>query len=347
MLNVIERLDRDKFAPAICVLKKGGKLDQEVEAQGIPLLELPFMTRARPYRTLISRARQLALPFQPHQFQLWHSFHYGDDYTEPLIARLGGAKAWVYTKKNMNWHRRAWHVRTLMATRAAAQNTDMLGQFFAAPYHNRKIHLIPRGVVATKFAGAVPALKLRERLDIPAEHYLVGCVAQLVPVKGHPTLLAAAADLPDVHLLLAGKPLDSAYAERLHEQAAELGISQRVTFLDYVEDIPAFLAELDLFVFPSRMEGSPVALLEAMASGCAAIANDVAGSHDLIVHGDSGWLVPAEDQRALATALRELLDQPELRRQLGEAAQRRVATHYTIEQEVAAHEKMYAEALGW
>ncbi|MCB0005005.1 MAG: glycosyltransferase family 4 protein [Anaerolineales bacterium] len=351
MLNIIERLDRAKFAPAVCVLAKGGKLDKVVVEMGIPLLELPFLTKAKPYLSLRRRVRQLAEPFRPYQFALWHSFHYSDDYTEPLIARAAGAQAWVYTKKNMNWHRRAWQLRTLLATRVAAQNSDMLKEFFASPLHRRKAHFVPRGVIVDQFRQAQPMLGLRGQLSIPADRHLIGCVAQLLPVKGHPTLINALVQVPDAHLLLAGKPLDEQYATQLRQQVAELGLGERVTFLDFVDDIPAFLAEIDLFVLPTwarwRKEGCPVALLEAMASGCACIATDIPGSRDLVIEGVTGRLVPPEQSEPMAAAIQDLLNQPKLRQTLGEAASARVATHYTIEQEVAAHEKMYAEALGW
>ena len=84
-----------------------------------------------------------------------------------------------------------------------------------------------------------------------------------------------------------------------------------------------------------------------MASGCACIATDIPGARDLVVHTESGWLVPPEQIELLAAALQHLLDRPEQRQRLGRAAQARIAAHYTIEHEVAAHEKLYAEALGW
>ncbi|MCB0014063.1 MAG: glycosyltransferase, partial [Anaerolineales bacterium] len=77
------------------------------------------------------------------------------------------------------------------------------------------------------------------------------------------------------------------------------------------------------------------------------IATDIPGSRDLVIEGVTGRLVPPEQSEPMAAAIQDLLNQPKLRQTLGEAASARVATHYTIEQEVAAHEKMYAEALGW
>ncbi|HVO31341.1 MAG TPA: hypothetical protein VMV18_11410, partial [bacterium] len=110
MLNIIERLDRARFEPGVMVLRRGGKLDAEVERLGIPLIAHQFTIPARPYHTLLRRAREAAAPLRDGRWELWHSFHYGDDYTEPLIARAAGARGWIFTKKNMNWHRRAWHV---------------------------------------------------------------------------------------------------------------------------------------------------------------------------------------------------------------------------------------------
>ena len=350
MLNIVERLDRARFDPSIAVLKRGGALDAEVERLGIPLLEHQFTIPARPYHTLPGRARQAAAPFRGHRFVLWHSFHYGDDYTEPLIARAAGARGWIYTKKNMNWHANAWHVRSLLARRIAAQNTDMMRDYFSGIAYRAKARLIPRGVDVVKFSPSVPPrLRLREQLAIPAEALVITSVAQLLPVKGHPVLLLAAASVKGAHLLLAGGDAKSEYADSLRGQAKRHGVLDRVHFLGRVEDVPALLAETDVFALATRghghEEGCPVALLEAMAAGRACLATDVAGSRDLIVNGQSGTLVPPGDPLAMGQAIERLAKSPGDRRRLGHAALTRVMEHYTIDHEVRAHEALYTEAL--
>jgi glycosyltransferase involved in cell wall biosynthesis len=148
-------------------------------------------------------------------------------------------------------------------------------------------------------------------------------------------------------LVLAGKPGDESYVNRLHLLAQQLNIAQRIHFLGSVENIPALNAEIDIFVFPSRrMEGCPVALLEAMACGLPCIATNIPGSQDIIEHGASGILVPPEAPDALADALRQLINSASERARLGVAARQRILEHYTIEREVAAHEALYAEILG-
>ncbi len=350
MFNILERLDRNKFLPSICVLRRGGKLDAEVERLGIPLLELPFTVDAKPYWSLLERSRRAAEVFRPYRFNLWHSFHYAGEYTEPIIARFAGARAWVYTKKAMGWGSRAWKIRSLLATRIVADNSDMLRVMFDRPRFARKVKVIHHGIPADQYAPTDKRLALRKHLGIGSRQIVVTCVAHLLPVKGQTTLIEALSQMPDGHLLLAGMPLDVEYVHALHAQVKKHGLEGRVHFLGAVADVPALLSETDVFVLPTwakwRMEGCPVALLEAMSCACACIATDIPGSRDLIEHGKSGLLVPAEDSRTLAAALRRLVASPEERTAFGIAARERVIDRFTIEHEVAAHEQMYSELLG-
>ncbi|HYX21964.1 MAG TPA: glycosyltransferase, partial [Thermoanaerobaculia bacterium] len=328
MLNIVERIDRGRFAPSICTLKPGGNLESEIERLGIPYMHAAFAVPARPLATLALRAHRAAAAFRPRGFVLWHSFHYLDDYTEPLVARFAGARAWIYTKKNMNWNRRSWWLRSALASRVAAQNTDMVRDFFASPLLRKKTVLLPRGVDTERFRPDVPPrLGLRERLGVPADAVVAGCVAQLLPVKGHPTLIDAIARVPGLRLWLAGKALDEKYAAGLRDRVRALGLEDRVAFLGEVQDVPAFLAELDVFVLPTwnewRMEGCPVALLEAMSSGRTCVATDIPGSRDIVESDRSGILVPPQDAGALSDVLERLIRDAPRRRALGEAARER------------------------
>jgi glycosyltransferase involved in cell wall biosynthesis len=348
MLNIVERLDRRRFAPSICVLKKGGDLDKEVERLGIPLLEAPFTIPARPYTSLLWRARRAARPFREGGYKIWHSFHYLDDYTEAIIARMAGAWAWVYTKKNYNWGCRAWYLRTFFATRIVALNSDMLRDFFSSALFAHKVRLIPRGVSTDIFdPNTPPRLELRQRFHIPEDSILVGCVANLTPVKGQPTLIQAVAKTPGTHLFLAGNVHDHDYAIFLADLSRSLETQNRVHFLGGIKDVSGFLAEMDIFVLPTwgkwRMEGCPVALLEAMSSGRACIATDIPGSRDLIEHQKSGLLVQPESVENLTQALHRLVCSDETRKALGKGARERVLQNFSIENEAVAHMNAYEE----
>jgi len=251
----------------------------------------------------------------------------------------------------MNWHSRAWQLRSIFAKRIAAQNTDMLDLFFSNPYFRHKTKLIPRGVDLQKFSPQPIAHGYyRQQFGIPADELVISCVAQLVPVKDHPNLIRAAVQLPGAHFLLAGSTTDEAYFDELQRQVEQNGVFDRVHFLGKMSDIPAFLTETNIFVLPTkgsgRMEGCPVALLEAMACGKACVATDIPGSRDIIEDGISGLLVEPENADALAKAINRLTEDKDLREKMGIAARQRVETSFSIEREVAAHEQLYLELMG-
>lgn len=344
LFEVARRLNRRHFAPAICVSRRGGRLEAEIEAAGIPLFAAPFVVAARPLLGLAARVREAAAAFAPRGFALWHSLHYLDDYTEPLIARAAGAR-FVFTKKNMSWNRRSWLLRSLLSRRIAAQNTEMLRRFFAGWPLAAKTTYLPRGVDTERFKPASrPERNTRLR---------VGCVAHLLPVKGQDRLLAAVAGLPGVELHLAGRALDPDFHRRLLGDIQALGLGDRVHLHGEVVDIPSFLHNLDVFVLATRpsgrMEGCPVALLEAMASGLPVLAPRIPGAADLLEAPGSGILLPAEDGAfvaALQHELSRLAREGELLGALAHGARQRVLQEFSIEQEVSRHERLYHEMLG-
>ena len=227
MLNVIERLHRGRFSPAIAVLKKGGDLEKRIHELGIPLMEAPFVIAAKPYLSLPFRARRAAAVFRGGGFRLWHSFHYADDYTESLIARWSGAR-WMFTKKNMGWGSRGWKVRCRLAVRIAAQNSTM-PQTFLQPF-KAKVKVIPP-TVDTQAYRPERSPVWRQRLGIPDGEALVGHCAHFVPVKNHLFLLRALARCRErFHVLFAGRLGESDYARQVVQLAEELGLKSRVHF---------------------------------------------------------------------------------------------------------------------
>jgi glycosyltransferase involved in cell wall biosynthesis len=346
MLNIVERLDRNIYAPTICVQKRGGKLEREIERQGIPLLEAPFTTTARPYPTLAYRCWKLAKFFRPHRFKLWHSFHYSDDYTEPLIARFAGCRNWMYTKKNMMWRGRAWKMRTYFARAIAAQNSEMIESFFVSRNARSKARLVPCSVDASTFTPGERASMNGASTTFDAAP-LIGCVANILPIKGQACLIEALPSIPGARLLLAGPFLDENYRQSLSDRAQELGLNDRVAFLGPVSDVVGFLRSLDVFILPTEPpgEGCSAALLEAMACGKGCVATSVGGSKDVIEHGASGLLVKPGDVSEIIDAIRRLLDDANLCSSMGVAARLRVEQRYDIWHEVKAYQDIYASLL--
>jgi glycosyltransferase involved in cell wall biosynthesis len=155
-------------------------------------------------------------------------------------------------------------------------------------------------------------------------------VARLAEVKGQRTLLAALAEL-DATAVLVGRDLehDGGYEQQLRAEADRLGVSDRVVFAGYRDDVPALLAGCDVFCLPSSAEGLPLVVLEAMAAGKPVVATTVGGVPELVVQGETGLLVAPGDVDALRRALAGLLADPERARRLGAAGRERVRASFT------------------
>lgn len=172
---------------------------------------------------------------------------------------------------------------------------------------------------------------------------LVLTPARLDAQKGHATLFAAIAEVPDAVFVLAGEGPER---EPLEALAGRLGIDDRVRFLGRREDVPELLAACDLFCLPSLYEGSSLAVLEAMAAGIPIVSSAIGGTDELIEDGRSGLLVPPGDAVALAAALRRALAEPELGVEMAVRARERVDGGLRREQMAARVADVYRELLG-
>ncbi|MFO0952930.1 MAG: glycosyltransferase [Isosphaeraceae bacterium] len=215
-----------------------------------------------------------------------------------------------------------------------------------------RLAVIPNAVDPAPFDQAAsqalprPALGLA---DVPEDARLILYVGRLDAQKGLTTLLEAlsrpSVTGPDWHLALAG---DGPERDRLQAEAASRpGLAGRVHWLGHRSDVPALLAASDLLILPSLWEGMPNAVLEAMAARRPVVATAVEGTTDLVVPGETGWLVPPGDADALESALTEALADLERLRQFGEAGRARVEAHFTPGQTVRAYERLWAGVLGF
>lgn len=149
-------------------------------------------------------------------------------------------------------------------------------------------------------------------------------VARVAPQKGLVHAVRAMPEVvrqfPNAQLVSVGALTDSRYVERIRREATALGVADRVHLLGPRRDIGSLLRACDVFLFPSNYEGQGIALVEAMATGCACIASDIGPMKELLVDGVTGRLVPPGDPSGLAAAVCELLSRPDLRQRLGAAA---------------------------
>ena len=198
-----------------------------------------------------------------------------------------------------------------------------------------KTQVIPNGVDTDRFR---PASHAHDRKRV-----VIGTVGNLRPVKNHPLLIQACGDLVrrgvDLEVRIAGEGEERANTIAL---AASIGLEDRFELFGRVEDVPAFLQDLDVFVLSSDSEQHPNALNEAMACGLACVSTRVGCVDELLDEGACGKIVSPGNQEELVAALDELISRSELRRQLGSTARQRASDRYGLKRMLSAYDTLYS-----
>jgi glycosyltransferase involved in cell wall biosynthesis len=204
-----------------------------------------------------------------------------------------------------------------------------------------RLRLIQGGVDVQAVQSAHPVG--REALGIPGGEPLLLWVGRLDPIKGLDVLVEATAVLNrtgPVRVAIVG---EGPYRAELERLAGHAGLADRFHLLGRRDDVPRLLKLADVFVFPSRTEGLPNALLEAMAAGLPVVTTDAPGCRDLIAHGRTGLIVPVDDAAALAREVERVLSDADLSRRLGQAAAADATRNFMLDKTFRAYRALYAE----
>ena len=342
------RLDRERFDVRV-VAFRGGALADWLEHENIPvtvlgtrrkwdLLKVPVLTE------FLRRER----------ISLVHSHLFRADLAGRPAARLAAVPHVVHTAHTGEGRFRPWQFayarflsgycdRIICPSEAAFQYHKARSGLPAHVYT-----VIPNGVDSAAFAGDDERRReLRGQWKIGADQVVAAYVGRLAPDKGIDVLLAAIS-----HLGARGSPVDVVIAgdgkkRHLVENFIAHGEGgNRCRLLGFVDDVPGLLSAVDMLVMPSRWEGWPLAVGEAMAAGLPVIGTDVPGVRDLVVDGQTGALIERGNVVALSEAIIRLAGDAKLRARLGRAGRKRIREEFPIEATVAAHEKLYEDVVG-
>lgn len=225
---------------------------------------------------------------------------------------------WLYTTLNARWEKRALEKTGTVV----AVSEQVRAQLADAGIRRDATEVIHNGVDTSEFK---PGPANRSALGLPENVPLALFVGEIrTPRKNLDTVLEALASVPSLHLAVVGDRDGSPYPR----MAERIGVSDRVRFMGFRQDVPDLMRAADLFVFPSRYEACSLVLLEAMASGLPIVTAQTAGGAELVEDCFGRVLPDPNDEQALARALRTLIDDPEQLDQMARAA-RSAATHHT------------------
>ena len=330
-----------------------------MQALGIEKYFLPRMVRdVAPLRDL-STLRELVRTIRENRYDLVHTHCSKAGAVGRLAAMICRVPA-VHTPHGHIFYGYFGHVPTsffVIVERWLARHTRKLISLTDAETREslergigrrEQYVTIPSGVALATFRDIDPAAgsSFRQSLGIPADAVVAASIGRLVRIKGFDVLLEsfeqAGEQYPDLHLVIAG---DGEERDRLADDAARRGLSERVHFAGHLDDVRPVLSAADLFVLASRNEGMGRAIIEAMAASVPVLATRPGGLPTLIEHARTGLLVEPEDAGRLGDALVQLVESVDLRHALGSAGADSVDPAYDEQTMIDGLAAIYCEVL--
>lgn len=343
--NLAASLDPDRFRAILCLFSPGWLQERcksrDVRTHVIPTHGMMDWRWALQFKRLLRQ----------EQVDLIHAHEFDANVQGTFVAAMCGIPlvATVHGK-NYFWEK----LRRRLAYRWVSRRATMvavsqnLKQFIIEKVgvSPDRLKVIYNGVDALPYCKEADVDQCRRELGLPEGDRIVGVVGNLYPVKGHQYLIdsipAVLKECPDTSFVFAGR---GQLEPELKEQVHRLGLDKRVYFLGLRQDIPRILALLDVFVLPSLSEGLSMAILEAMIAGKPVVATQVGGNPELVLDGETGFLVPPRDSQALASGLVTLLTNRQRAVQFAENGKRRAEGQFSLRTMVRAYQTLYDECL--
>jgi glycosyltransferase involved in cell wall biosynthesis len=354
VLELVKRLDKERFRPVVLNLSNGGPMEREYKAVlGSNLISLKrkgkydFLCLYRACRILRKMKVDVVQPFlTPATFFTL------------LPALLCRTPVKIVTERNS--------VRDKdyggFGYRLYLRVEDFLTRFVDWAVANSqagKEYLIKRGIKPSRTKVIYNGIdtsqltcdsevvsQVRRKLDLTPDSKVVGMVARMFPAKRHDIFLQAAAivnrAIPDTRFVLLGDGLLRSNLEKLSQ---ELGLVSKVIFVGEQRDVVPYLSTFDVFALSSDTEGLSLSICEAMALGKPVVATNVGGNQELVVDGNTGFLVPPGDPEALSEAMIRLLRDHDMAQAMGRRGKEKVMSQLSLERYVNEYQSLYEETL--
>ena len=357
--QLVFNMDRSRFSFTVACLSEGG-VEFAAELSQIPGVQA-FSHDMKRYRIdPLSDAKvffQLARYIRKGEFDLIHAHASKPGYLA-RVAAIGTGIPVLYSPHGFSFHQgvsrpKSWiyaFLERLVApfTRFIITVSDGEREL-ARQYRvgsDSLFVVIHTGINPEPFRSEVEISQQKKMLGIPIAAPVVGAVGRLSVQKSPHDFVQMAAIVhqrqPDVHFMWVGTgPLDSDVRALCHN----LGLDSIVHFAGQRKDVPILLQILDCFVLPSRWEGFPIVVLEALASGTPVVATDIPGTREAIEHGRNGWLAPAGDYEALAEFVLDILENPERRSTFAKNGRKRTDEEFVTIKMISALESIYLSAI--
>lgn len=348
LATVLPRLRETGFDIRVVTARGEAVLDAVLRENGVPVINTP-MVHPSPLRRLAA-CRNIWRQIRDWRPDVVHFFL-------PEAYILGGLTAWlarhpvrVMSRRSLNIYQKDRRVvialEHFLHRRMAAvtgNSEAVRAELLAEGVPPARLHVIRNGIAEAAFQPTEKATALRH-LDIPNDTFVMTCVANLIPYKGHADLIDALISAKDRMpanwlLLLVGR--DDGIGEDLRHRAEAGGIGGNIRLLGFRDDLADITGASDLGLLVSHEEGSPNSVLESMAAGLPMVVTDAGGTAEAAIDGQTALVVPAHDSVAIAEAIVALANDPDRRERFAAAAKARARDTFSLEACTNAYAQLY------
>ena len=347
ILQVLRLYRREGFNPVV-VLTGPGPLQLILQQEGFPVYVQNLGILRRKYVNPTGLINRLGKNLNAYRFlsELHRNYEFKLVYSNTLAVIVGA----FWAKRNRIPHN--WHIHEIipgpfplvkllsklldLSTPHPIAVSRAVAEHWQPFLMKSKVQVIHNGISYDPFLSAKATVK--RELGLAENAILIGMIGRINPGKGQLFFLEMAEILsqsfPTTHFVLVGDPFPG-YEPILEELKKEIGkkrLENRVSYLGFRSDIPEVMASLDIFVLPSILPDSfPTVILEAMASGKPVVATRSGGASEMVLEGETGYLIPVGAVENGVDVLGILVQNPELKQSFGEAARKRVLSEFSLE----------------
>ncbi len=344
VLNLLRKINRERYEPSICTFQTGGDLKKEFE-----LMEIPIFIAERKEGWDFRLPFKLSKLLTKEKIDLIHTHNAVPWLYGGIAAKILNSKLLFHTEHANLYPEKK---KLILAEKYLSNITNEIIADVkkVADYLEKeegicpnKIKVIFNGVDVGKYESVkINTISKKRELGINEDNLIIGIVARLNKVKDHNNLLNAfrivSQSIDEAKLLIIG---DGELKQELINYSNKIGIDKKVIFLGNRRDIPELLKILDVFVLSSISEGLPLTILEAMAAGVPVIATNVGGNKEVVLHEETGLLVPERDSKELADAINIVLKNKEKANLFSINGLIRVKQYFSLDQMVKKYERLY------
>lgn len=359
ILEIMPRLDREKFVIQVCTLTYRGDLADALEAQGI-LVSSPLKKDSGPPRSwfnnriaLLHASYWLFKTLYKEKPDIVHFFLPASYIVGAICAIFARCPKRIMSRRCMNVYQKKYPGISYLERLLHKTMTEIVGNAQAV-VEELKQEGVPTSKLGLIYNGVnlerpyVDHMALRRKLGITETTLVLIIVANLIPYKGHADLLQALGKVAqnisqDWTLLCVGH--DTGICQVLQSLSRTLNIIDNVKFLGKRDDVEQLLTISDIGILCSHEEGFPNSILEGMAMGLPMIVTDVGGNAEAIVDGITGLVVPPKDPLTLGKVIINLANDVALRQRIGGQARARAEEFFSIDDCTYAYETLYNETI--